>query len=496
MTGYRQTRKRTGSTERVQIGPTMRISAEHHEKLLEHLNKRMHFAKPMRDALADRYEDIDRQLHGKLELSTEDRKRDRDNRAGRGLKPTDVRLPLTMTQLDECNTVLTQIFFENDMYQAIATPEQMQVVKGMKLLMERNAEKFQHFREVFKFINNGLKYNLGHLCVEWTDVRGNKVRNDGQSLSIERNAVLWSGNRLEALDPYNTFVDPSVHPCDVPLNGEFAASVRMLTHFVVDRMRENGEIFNADKFGTGKDGTQRFVGTAAFYRAPPIVRRQQTATSNTDWSSYISMGAAQPNLVDGVQETTIWIWITPEHFGLPPGGVANAQTRRTKELWRFTILGDCEIVNATPMNAAHGMIPVFSTVPVEDNLHLQPRSYAEQLTQLETFASFLINVHQRSARKKLYGITLYDQNVMDLSQIDTDETMRIPARPHAGKTLDGSFRHFTEGPDTANTLNEIANVMALMQRILPTDQAGQVASLERATVYQAAAVVQSSNRRH
>ena len=55
---------------------------------------------------------------------------------------------------------------------------------------------------------------------------------------------------------------------------------------------------------------------------------------------------------------------------------------------------------------------------------------------------------------------------------------------------------FNDAPDTQNTLTDVAAMDDLMQKVLPTDMLKQVASLERATKYQAAATVQGGNRRN
>jgi hypothetical protein len=58
-----------------------------------------------------------------------------------------------------------------------------------------------------------------------------------------------------------------------------------------------------------------------------------------------------------------------------------------------------------------------------------------------------------------------------------------------------SVLHVDLKPETRYLIDDMAKVMELMQKILPTDLLRQVTDLQRATEYQAAAVVQGSNRR-
>ena len=107
-----------------------------------------------------------------------------------------------------------------------------------------------------------------------------------------------------------------------------------------------------------------------------------------------------------------------------------------------------------------------------------------------------MNVHQKANRKALYGVTFFNKNVVDLG----DEFDPVAAKVGVNASPDVDIRraiHQTfDAPGTENTMRDIATTDDLMQKILPTDQLKQVAGLDRATQYQAAATVQGGNRRN
>ena len=115
----------------------------------------------------------------------------------------------------------------------------------------------------------------------------------------------------------------------------------------------------------------------------------------------------------------------------------------------------------------------------------------------QRFASFQLNIHQRAARKALYGLTIYDAQIIPLGEADDLQGGQIAAKPTGqDRDLRKSILFHNDTPDTSKTMDDIARADAIAQKLLPTDMQNQVASLERATQYQAAAVVQGSNRRN
>lgn len=477
------------------IGENIRITVENHEKLVEHICARLDFAVPQRNFLWSKMERIDREMAGYLKLDTQDKQREADNLKGKGVKPTDVKLPLVESQIEEVVTYLMAIFApETGIFSAVARPDEQAVAHAFTELMNKNAQRMGYRTEYARAFKKMLKYNIGGFLTEWITINGNSVVNsqDGTGTEVQ-NGEVWSGNKIHALDMYNTFLDPSVHPVDIPMYGEFFAIVEPHTKFRVERMKAAGELFNAADLAC--------TGNAHYWKAPPIVRGTDSegrGGNMVNWFNFMSGAPASSGAAYdlGMEFVHYFGWINPKDFGLPVKA-RNTKGDVTLEIWQFTLANKNTIVYAQRLENAHGMLPIALGVPNHDDLMLQEKSFAEMLIPLQTFASFLVNVHQRAARKKLYGVTLYDKDLVDMNQVDTDEIMRIPvSSPAGGKDISKSMAHFTEAPETNNTLTEIDGILGLMQRIIPSNIQNQVANLERATQYQAAAVVQGSNRKN
>lgn len=474
--------------KRRQLADELYISETAHEKLLKHIEERLQFGKPVRDALADRFETIDRAVMGYLKLDPDDRKRQRDNDRGKGPKATDQILPLVLTQLDEAMTYLMTVIAPDDgMYSAISTKEKQAQAKGFASLMNKNDKTFKHYENYARALFDMLKYNIGGLTCVWDRIIGNKIGNDATGSPKIEKSVVFEGNKVESIDMYNCIFDPSVRLTQLNQLGEFFALISPETPFRLRRMKENREIFFDDKYVLEASSARE----AVYYRTRPTIRASDPVESQgTDWVEILTAGVSKDVNMD-YERIEYYGWIIPADFEL--------SDVEEYQIWRFTILNSKYIVAAEWLNNAHGMLPCAFGRPWNDGFENQTKSFAEHLMPYQNFASFQMNVHQRSSRKALYGTTFYNRRMFPDLENEDLTSAKVPFNPPG---YDNSFdirKHvfnMHDAPETKNTLQDITAVDDLMQRILPTDMLRQVASLERATQYQAAATVQGANRRN
>lgn len=471
----------------VRIASTITINEKQHDKLISHIKDRLLFGDELRKVQVDRFTLIDKEIAGYIRLDDDDLKREKDNLLGKGPKVTDTVLPLTIAQLDESITVLLSMLAPDDgIYSAIAIREKQKVAKGFATLMNKNADIFGHYRNMARGLFEMMKYNIGGFLIEWKELHGNMITTDADGGAKIENTVVFAGNSVEVLDQYNFIYDISVHPVDLPTKGEFFALVDVKTQFRLKKMAADEEVFGIDRFINKTDMTTKY------FQVRPEIYADHSGrgghSGRTNWIEVLSAGTSQDVRV-GIELVDFYGWINPTDFGLS----------KTDEfqIWRFTMAADKYIVSATHLNNAHGSLPIALGAPWEDGFGAQTKAYSEHLFPYQRFASFQINVHQRAARKSLYGVTIYNQRI--IPNLDNADMLsaKIPALP-PGQDFDlrKAIMQFNDGPDTSNTLRDIEAMDGLMQKILPTDLLKQVASLERATQYQAASTVQGANRRN
>lgn len=453
-----------------------------HDKLLRHCIERIQLARETRDQFAIRLRTVDLDINGFLRLSEEDKERLRHNRQGRSPKPIAVNLPLVLAKIDELLTFLLEVFWPNEgMYSAYATKKNQPIANGFSQLLNKQAERKQHYHKFARFLFDALKYNFGALEVCWCVDKGYKLTNDAAK-RVKKEDYVWEGNDITNIDLYNFFWDPSVHPVDIPTKGEYCAYVELVSKFMAKKLQAGGYLHGVDRF---IDNVNDY--SVSYYYEKPIVRFDYNSyTGSVDWMRFASGGKYQ-TIGTGIELITMYIWLDPSEYGL--------STDEEYQIWRIVLANHQYVVHAEHMNNAHNEIPVKITVPYADGLGLQMKSAAEQIMDFQRFASFLMNVHQTASRKSLYGKLIYDPSMIDMGAED-EVGGRFPVNPAGyGKDLSKSFINLTDTPKTEKTLEDIKAIMEMMEVVMPTNILKQVADLDRATTYQAAATVQGANRR-
>ena len=352
--------------------------------------------------------------------------------------------------------------------------------------MNQHAEDYGHYVSLARGFLDMMKYNIGGFTPEWEQTFGTQITANATETDrvITPNQVVAEGNSIEPFDPYNTYLDPSVPPTKISKEGEFFITIDVHTKFKLQRMEAAGEIFNLKAALTKYE-----QGETTYYESRPTIRASTKGSNNTNWVEFLSQGQARE--VSGAHELlTFTIWVNPKELGI------DNQTNEYR-IYRINTLGIKAIVDIQELKNAHGLLPINIGVPWEDGFESQTNSNAELLLCTQRFSSFQLNIHQRAARKALYGATYYDKLVFpDLENADP-EGGRYPASPSGqDRDLKKSIVQLNDVPDTSNTMRDIEAMEGIAQKILPTDILKQVSSLERATQYQAAATVQGANRRN
>jgi hypothetical protein len=471
-----------------------------HQSLMEFLKERLALGKTKRDGNLDRYVRIDKSVSGWLKLTPEDRVRARKQDQSGIPQAVMQNLPITMIQLDDMMTYFAQVFAPSrGMFFAKGKPDEQTPAEGITTLMNNHALHDGYYREVILTLLTILKYNLGGFHGFWDKQIGPRLlvsESGSDKPQIATDDVVWQGNRLRALDMYNTLYDPSVHPTNLYKDGEWGAVVELVSHYWLQREAAKGRFFNT------REALQRESGitdNCVYYKSPPAEARMESseATGATNWVAVLSE-TPSGFTGQGFEKVTMYCWLNPVEMNLVPNNPAARATRNTYELWRFTIINDTWIIEAEHQDNAHAHIPLYFGLINDDNMGPIARSPAEVLKPLQDFASFAMNTHIQATRKNIWGLTVYDPSVVDLSEIpDGEVAARVPLKPTGwGQDINKAIWEHSKVLDTKQTMQDIESIMGLVSQFFPaSSMPNQVASLDRAVDSQVAAVVQGSTRR-
>lgn len=483
-------------TQRDSIAMPILKNRAKEELLVKHIVDRLNLSNNERRQRVGRMTDIDVQLSGYVSLDADDRKRMRENKQGKPAKPVKHNLPLTASQLDEGVTFLMGVYAPDmDIFTAQSSADKQEIADGLTSEINAQGQRVGYYRQMCKVCVNALRYNIAAMSCSWEQQYGVVFTNSGAGQLTKTNGVVWQGNILKSMDMYNFFYDTSVHPVDLPQKGEYFAEVDRITAFRARKMENDRMLYGCDRF-INVDGVPQCPNAAAkYYEYAPVVRDdvQGTRSGGVNWQAQfndVGLGGAQESEV-AIELVNFTAWINPKQFGLADDDEL--------QLWRITMAQSSYICYALKLDDSHGLLPIGVTTPIEDDLDNDQRTYAEMLMPLQHLASFMLNTFQDATRRNVYGLTLFDPRVVALLDKTTEEMVAgvIPIKSTATEVdIDKAFRHYNTASGTEQNVSMVGNIMDLMQKIMPTDQLRQVADLERATLYQAAATVQASSRKN
>lgn len=475
---------------RIKIGEYLDLDWADYDVLRHYITSRIQFSYYRTQWRASRMDEIDRQLLGFVEVKGKDKARAESNQAGKPAKVTDVNLAIGQSQIDTAVTALLDMLVPTDkMYEPFGQADNQTSAIAITKELNSSAEKFAHITQYYKVFSDALRYDLGGVEVTWTNVTGTKLSTDlatGNSI-VEPNSVVFSGNKLKALDIRNTFYDLTVAPEEVSANGSYAGFVDVIGISQLNEMIDRGEV-SADYV----DDSWTPVNGLIEYNYKPEFNTPATKPKETISKQLDNLFGVTGSPDKGIFLITIYIKIRAKRFKLADtDGIS---------IWRFRLIGD-RIVSAEPMLNAHGRLPIILTSATCDSLGESMLSYSETLIPMQNFASFLVNAKQRGYRKQLYGVTFYDKNKIDMRQAinstrDNDfESLYVPVDVSDGGSVGQLVTKFNDAPDTASTLSDLGSVIELMQTLLPTDSRQSLAQLSRVSQWQAQRTVRETDKR-
>lgn len=470
-----------------------------HELLLQYIKARLRVGAKARDRNLPRYVHNDKKVSAWIKLALEDRKRKAKSEESGVPVMTDVVLPLEFIHLDDMMTYYAQTFAPNrGMFYNTGDPEEVGPASQITLKMNNDALYCGYFKETLRAIFSVLKYNVGGIHNAWSTDSGPKLETQPGGQTTVTQEVKWRGNRMEALDMYNFLYDSTVEFTDLHKEGEFAAMVKLRSHYWLQKRAVSGTFANCSEALKNTDRIQS--GRATYYRSPPqeaMLTTERSASSSpntTDWVAILS--EVDFTEVAGHEVVTLFINLNPADFGLV--APAERASRRGYELWRITLLDDEFIIQAERQNNIHGHIPCYFGVINDDIFGSAQKSPAELIEPMQDFASSLLNIHIKASRKNIWGTTYYDPLAVDMKQIPEGEVAaRVPLLPGAaGRDIRTAIYHDAHTLDTKQTMTDLESAMGIINQFFPTQALpSQIAGIDRAVTDQVAAVQQGVNRR-
>jgi hypothetical protein len=413
----------------------LQISDKSQEKLLAYITA-CYLVRDEGWQLRNRLEEADRAYMRESDFSEEQLKASLANKMGDKTKLQNMQVPMVMESVENTTGFLSNVFCTDyPLFKFVSDPDKQDLALMWNTLVGEDQIYYGWAGEFNIAFRCGAKYNFAPIEVEWCSRRRFKPRNGTGNKGVALEQVVYEGNRIRALDPYNLIYDPRVPIHKVHEKGEFVGYVEpmgrielktFLASLGQERLKNDVRAFQAGDWGVA-------------YYVPQINRNVLMRNKNWlqgafDWTKWI-VGGVQDHIQyqNMYSVATLYCRIMPYDFGI------RAPKDQTPDIWKLIAVNGI-LVYAQPMVNAHDMLPIVIAQPKVDIAVLshQVKSQAENQIPFQEMTSALWNAKLQSARRRTTDRMIYNPLLIDPDHINTpNPSAKIPIRPTAyGRKLE------------------------------------------------------------
>ena len=426
-------------------GLDLRPDSELHQKVLAKLLNRIRVAYDKMDSRRSSWREIDKTLTAYVRLDELERKvKEKDDRA-----PVSIVFPHSYSILETLTAFMDGLFLREPIFRYDGnSPEDTLGAILMTKVVEAHCKRFKVGLALHTAFKDGIAYGVGACFPLWKQKWGYRTRSsygiDGQMQKVSEPALLFEGNSLENVDPYQLLLDPNYGIQSIQ-DAEFVGFVRRTNYYNLLPEDGKGSVFNVC-YLKDKKCTSRYYGS----------QRDQKAQTTTEGDT---------SVLRPVDVIYLYINIIPKDWGLGD--------YEEPEKWLFAIAADRYIIQAQPLDLDHNMFPVAVCAPTFDGYSSAPLSRLELLGGMQDLLDWLLNSHIANVRKTINDMIIYDPYMLNTADLtDPKPGKLVRARRAAwGKDIRGAITQLQVNDVTRQHINDAQLAMNLMNQISGADDA-------------------------
>lgn len=449
-------------------------SKKSQEAVIEYYRQTQNIVNRTRNTSRNRYTAIDKSYQREVDQTEAQARAKAANKQGDVARMQNVVVPVVMPQVESAVVYQTSVFLTGDpLFGVVSAPEFIDEALQLETAIENHSIKGGWTRHLLMSFRDGFKYNFAPMEITWSRAVTFGVETDPDFSEEEGKTkeVIWTGNELKRLDPYNTFVDTKVHPSLVSSQGEFAGYTDFISR--IELKRRIAELLDhiisnvTPAFESGGESTRASDSTNMGYFVPPInpeVDENALVYGETNWLKWASLADSEGNIDyrDNYDYTTFYARILPSDFAF------NVPKSNTPQIWKFIIVNHSVLLLAERQTNAHNLIPILVAQPHEDGLGYQTKSLGKNAEPFQQLATSYMTSIIESRRRAISDRTLFDPSRITAAHINSaNPSAKIPVKPSAfGKTVSDAVYAFPYREDqAANSMSQIGALLTMADKL-------------------------------
>jgi len=399
------------------------------------------------------------------------------NRMGDTNKFRNITVPIIAPAVETAVEYQTEVFLQGyPIFSFVGAPKDMDAVQQMNVIVEDQSTRGGWTQQLMMAIRDGFKYNIGAVDFDWGQQTVPVLETDISVSTSEGQPkeIIWQGNQLERIDPYNSFWDTRYFPSQVSPRGEYGGYHKLMSRTEMKSFINGLDckiIPNIVKalesqspgWGIATSGVE----SVYTYNIPQI-RRDVSMTvqqmgGEPDWNRWVDerLGEKSGNKINYRNTyvlTILYARIIPSDFNL------KVSAPQTPQIWKMYYVNNQTLIGAKRLTNAHSMLPFMMFQPIEDGLGYQTKSLAKNQQDIQDVSSAMLNSVIAARRRAISDRTLFDPSRVSEQHINSpNPSAKIPIRPAGyGKPVSESVYAFPFRDENSGVvLQELPMIMGL-----------------------------------
>lgn len=378
-------------------------------------------------------------------------------------KPTSIVVPYSYATIETIMAYLTKGLLSDSVfqYEGVA-PEDTLPAKLLELAVNQHVRRFKSDLEMHTSLRDSLAYGFGASTVTWSEVWGKRTvmeeipiygmfgsSNSTVKSKVNKDALLFEGNEVIAIDPYKFLPDPNVSIHNVQ-SGDYVGWIEFQSFNKLLSDENSGNGYVNVKFLR----TQKYINMTSKYSSDQSKRISKREPQNTDTSS-------KRNYTTLIH---MYVRLIPKEWKLP--GSLDNKSGELPEIWLFTIANEQLVIRAMPLGLNHNRYPIAVAAPDYDGYSVTPLSRMELIDGLQTTLNWMFNSHITNVRKAINDMLIVDPSLVNMEDLANPEPGKLVRlrRSAWGRGTSGAVEQLRVNDITARNMQDAEQIMALMQR--------------------------------
>lgn len=360
------------------------------------------------------------------------------NELGDKSKISNVEVATCKIKKDTAQAYLTGIFLTGTPIFASVTDHDLEDAAAMlTALTMRDQERFKWVANLLECIDDSLRRPFCAAEVVWKQKRGvaaaEGMSANGTTKFGVANPVIYEGNSITRIDPYNIIMDPSVSPDKVHTDGTYVGYWEHVNYIQLKmRYLEWDSLFTIK---ANIESIFKSAGCQQYYK-PNYHRNKTDRSRSAGWDTFWGNNATLTRKADvsgSYEVTTLYARLVPRDFGVVAEN--DGQPQVFKLIYVNELLAYVEM-----LTQGHEFLPIIIGQLTPGSI--DNKSYVEYLTDLQDLGTSLLAGALNSMRRAVSDRALYDPSRISKAAVESDSPVaKIPVKVNAYQQgLEGAYK--------------------------------------------------------